>query len=505
MNKFLKNIILLVFVLLCSSNGFSLEPVYDVIFNEVYINGEIVNKDSILIGENDTIKFSYYCNIENAKKTPFLFRIELKNHQASAVKSWNESSITYHNLPKSEYEFKVSAFDIKKNWEADPKSIFFEVDGEKLKLKEENIQLISKLDEKKTDEKKTQPDWIKLLISFLLGAIIVGVISAIRWKKTQTNSSKQRKKGQTMEEKQELERKLQLLQQENSGLKTELANLRAQIENLQKRTSEMKAQNRELEDSIQKINDTKAEVERLQEQKDDLFAMLIHDIKNPAGIIKSLVELLKGYDLSAIDQQEIMDDIVKTSKKIVQLSNEVSRVLALESGNLYLNKQTANVQLVVENVYRRFKVKAKEKNILLIFNKSINLPEIEFDEDKIDEILSNLVSNAIKFTQDGGSVRIKTQKIDSNIVFEVSDNGQGLSQEDLQLAFKRGAQLSARPTGGETSTGLGLWIVKKLVEAHNGRVWVRSSVGKGATFAFSLPINDILDAKELQFENEIES
>ena len=116
------------------------------------------------------------------------------------------------------------------------------------------------------------------------------------------------------------------------------------------------------------------------------------------------------------------------------------------------------------------------------------LPFAQFDAQKISEVIDNLVSNAIKFTPKNGAIRIKSSLVEESIIIEISDNGLGLSEDDIKKAFKRGSKLSARPTAGESSTGLGLWIVKKLVEAHDGKVWVRSAVGKGSTFAFSIPV-----------------
>lgn len=495
MNKLFKNIVLLIIVY--SNIALAQDPSYNIEFDRITVNGKLADRDSLLISENDTIMFRYYCEIQNAERTPFLFRIELKNTEASSVKSWNEGSIIYHNLPKGEYEFKVSAFDIKKNWQTKPKSIFFEVDGEKIRLREKLKEKNANFTKNEKAESKFKK-WVYIVGSFMVGAILVGIISAFWRPKTKTDTDKS---GKKMEKSETLNQKLQLLQNENENLKTELSALRSQIDGLQRRTDDMKNRNRELEDNFQKISQTKEELESLQQQKDELFAMLIHDIKNPAGIIKSLVELLKGYDLSAIDQQQVMDDIVITSKKIVQLSQEVSRVLALESGNLHLQKVEASINEIAKGNYQRFKVKAKEKNIMLMFDDNESLPAVDIDENKIDEVFSNLISNAIKFTQNNGSVRIKGQKIDGSVVYEISDNGQGLTQEDLQRAFKRGAQLSARPTAGESSTGLGLWIVKKLIEAHGGRVWVRSTVGKGSTFAFSIPINQDVPAKsDLKFD-----
>jgi signal transduction histidine kinase len=226
----------------------------------------------------------------------------------------------------------------------------------------------------------------------------------------------------------------------------------------------------------------------LQQQKDDLFAIIIHDIKNPAALIKSLVDLLRSYDLTATEQQEIIEDIFETTTRIVTLSQEVSRILALEGTSLHLNLEPGQMNEVVRAVHRRNLVAANNKSISLLLDLEEELPMTLLDSQKMDEVTENLVSNAIKFSHKGGQVRIKSYTDEKNICIEVSDNGLGLSQEDIKKAFQRGVRLSALPTANEPSSGFGLWIVKKLVEAHGGRVEVRSSVGVGSTFIIELPI-----------------
>jgi two-component system, sensor histidine kinase and response regulator len=236
------------------------------------------------------------------------------------------------------------------------------------------------------------------------------------------------------------------------------------------------------------LSSSKSEIEELQKQKDELFALIIHDIKNPVALIKNLVELLRSYDLTATEQHEIIDDIFTTTTRIVSLSQEVSKILALESSALDLNVDTINMNDILSDIARRYEKAAKEKDITIHFKRIDNLPECEIDHIKIDDVLDNLVSNAIKFSFPGGKVQLSVKSANNNIVVDVSDKGQGLSEEDIQKAFKRGAMLSARPTGNEHSSGLGLWIVKRLIEVHKGRVWIKSAVGKGSTFSFSVPI-----------------
>lgn len=467
----------------------SQESGYSVQFSNVLINGKKIdfNEKTVILSDQDSITISYLCNNNNKEQTPFLFRTELLNGEQSAVKSISEPTIQYKKLPEGNYTFKLSAFDLKKNWTTNDIQLIFRVDNFEARLIKDinGLNTIINEQNKKIDEFKkknekssvaTGINWLSIVGGFLMASLIFTLLFVFVKPKTKNDLNDENK------------RRFHRLELENNNLKAELSALRSQLDGLQRRTEDMRLRNRELEESVNKLMDSKSELEQLQAQKDELFAMLIHDIKNPAGIIKSLVELLRSYDLSATDQQSIIDDILSTTKVIVQLSQEVSRVLALEGGKLNMDFRVANLNGICRNVHNRFKVKSNEKNISFLYDVPDGLPDIKLDDGKIDEVLSNLVSNAIKFTQKGGSIRLKAQQIDATIVIEISDNGLGLSEEDLNSAFKRGAQLSAKPTGGESSTGLGLWIVKKLVEAHNGRVWVRSSLGKGSTFAFSLPL-----------------
>jgi len=277
-------------------------------------------------------------------------------------------------------------------------------------------------------------------------------------------------------------------QQELGNLRAEIAALRGQIDAMQSRANELRNQNRELEERINRLSNSKIELEELQKQKDELFAIIIHDIKNPASLIKSLVELLRSYDLTASEQQEIIQDIVETTTKIVSLSQEVSRVLALEGSRMTLEIEEIDINELISSIFNRNIVAADKKSIEMKCEVSEGLPNCECDPQKIEDVIDNLVSNAIKFTHKNGVVKLRSRYDDNKIIVEVSDTGLGLSLDDVQKAFQRGARLSAAPTAGEPSSGLGLWIVKKLIEAHKGKVWVKSTLGRGSTFAFEIPL-----------------
>lgn len=283
---------------------------------------------------------------------------------------------------------------------------------------------------------------------------------------------------------------IQDLKNENKSLREQLVALQFQMNALQVRIFELQKQNTQMQKNLLKMEKSKKELEELQLQKDELFTLIIHDIKNPVSIIKQLVELLSSYDLTASEQQKIIKDISITTSKIVMLSQEVSKIMTIEAKQLTLRREEININDLVQDIYQRNLISAKNKSIKFIAENNENLPTVILDVQKTDEIIDNLVSNAIKFTQKGGTVILKAEVEDGNLKVAVSDNGLGISEEDIKQAFKLGSKLSNKPTGEESSTGLGLWIVKKLVDIQNGKVWVKSALGKGSTFYFTLPISE---------------
>lgn len=496
-------------VLLFSFIKINAESERKVVFTEIKVNSVPIAKvdfSNIVLSTQDSIEVFYSLDAGQNEKTAFLFHLVFSNMKDSAVFGGiNATSSKYKNLKEGKFRISISARDKLRKWETNSSELTFLVDDKLSKLNADLIAQIAALKfehikkdslinlskNKKVEIKSNSGSDIVMIVYGALGAILImGIIFFIyNATKTKSNRTPSSLIGKIMNAKDLSMAQIQNIMDENENLKKELATLRGQIDNLQYRAEEMKDKNKELEESVKRITSRKEELENLQTQKDELFAVIIHDIKNPAALIKSLVELLRSYDLTATEQQEIMNDILTTTSKIVSLSHEVSRVLTLEGGKMRLDLEANDVTELARDVFTRNQVRSKEKRINLTIDLEPGLPDVDMDAQKIDEVLDNLISNAIKFTNENGAVKLKILKVDDTVVFEVSDTGLGLTEEDLKSAFQRGAQLSAKPTKGESSTGLGLWIVKKLVEAHLGRVWVRSTLGKGSTFSFSIPIH----------------
>jgi len=261
------------------------------------------------------------------------------------------------------------------------------------------------------------------------------------------------------------------------------------IEKLKIKTDDLVKINKELEVEKFKLQEKMKKLEELHEKKEEFFTMYIHDVKNPAGVIKNLADLLDSYDLTFEEQKEIIDTIMRASDKIIKLTSDVAKSIAYESDFFVINIVPSSFKEIIENCYIMNKIKAKAKGQDLIYSLDENLDYVEMDGDKITEAIDNLIDNAIKFSRIGAKIQLDARREKGYAIIEVTDEGQGLTIDEIKNAFGKGTTLSSKPTGDEISTGLGLWIVKKIIDEHHGKIWVDSIKGEGSTFAFKIPIS----------------
>lgn len=231
------------------------------------------------------------------------------------------------------------------------------------------------------------------------------------------------------------------------------------------------------------------ELVRLNQLKNRFLGLAAHDMRNPLASIRGLAEVLLCDECQPLTttQRELIATIHSASDGMLNLVNDILDLAAIESGRIQLQLEPSSLQCVMEERVRVNRVLAEKKRIALQESLS-DLPPIPFDRNRIGQVIDNLLGNAIKYSPLGSSVLISLTRINGTAVVSVKDQGPGISEEDQVKLFDEFERLSARPTGGEKSTGLGLSIAKQIVEAHRGAMHIESEVGTGTTFSFSLPM-----------------
>ena len=239
------------------------------------------------------------------------------------------------------------------------------------------------------------------------------------------------------------------------------------------------------EDEIRNKN---IQLKELNDLKNKFLGIASHDLRNPLYMIKSFSEVLKDGTLGEVNekQREVSEKIYNASNFMQGLLENLLDISKIESGKIDLNKKLQDFNLTARQQVEMSQLLGEKKNIELHFDPAV-LPEVAYDFSAVTQVMSNLIGNAVKFSPLDSKVLITTEALENCVRFSVHDEGPGLSIEDQKLLFKEFQTLTARPTGGEKSTGLGLAICKKLIHLHGGKVGVSSQLGKGSTFYFTVP------------------
>lgn len=229
------------------------------------------------------------------------------------------------------------------------------------------------------------------------------------------------------------------------------------------------------------------ELLNINNEKNNLISIVAHDLKSPLNQIKGLISLVKVSSENLGHETTQYIDLMESS--VTKLTNMIGKILdveAIESRELNLKIEPIRISDLLKEIVGRFKNEATQKNITLNENIGSGLIALA-DKDYADQVFQNLISNAIKFSPKNKNVYISLINTQGKVIGEIRDEGPGISEQDKKKLFGKYQKLSAKPTGNETSTGLGLSIVKKFVESMKGEIWCESEVGHGATFFVAFP------------------
>jgi signal transduction histidine kinase len=228
----------------------------------------------------------------------------------------------------------------------------------------------------------------------------------------------------------------------------------------------------------------------LSDLKTKFLGIAAHDLRNPINVIKGNIDLIKEgiIDKNSEEFTKTIDTMLTHLSSMLNIINTFLDVSVIEAGRLELKKEKIIMDSFLQECFEANKLLAQKKQITLNLENGHDLPEMFIDKERIKQVINNLITNSIKFSNPNTSVTLKTEKKDSSVEISVIDQGQGIPENEINNLFVFYGKTSTAPTQKEKSTGLGLAICKKIVEEHSGKIWAKNNPDKGTTFTFSLPI-----------------
>ncbi len=242
----------------------------------------------------------------------------------------------------------------------------------------------------------------------------------------------------------------------------------------------------------EEFNVMAVKLKELDQLKDDFVSSVSHELRSPLSAISGYVELLTSKPLEKIlpeKRTKAFNIIQESTTRLTQFINDILDLAKLKSGRVEVRKGPFSIKKSSEELLSLFRPLFDKKNLQGVCAISDDIPVIQADEEKLKQVITNLVSNAYKFTPEGGSITIACEEDAENLTVSVIDTGVGIPPDAVGLVFERFKQVpgNREKVGGPKGTGLGLAIAKGIVEAHGGRIWAESEVGKGSQFRFTLP------------------
>ena len=253
---------------------------------------------------------------------------------------------------------------------------------------------------------------------------------------------------------------------------------------------ELSKLNNELANLQRELSRKNAELSHLNELKNQFLGMAAHDLRNPLSNILFYMQFIldDGENLSE-EQLDFSKQVILLAKFMLGLVNDLLDVSVIEKGKINLHLSECSVTQIISETLKLNKVLGDKKNI----KTEISVPEhdvlVRVDKEKIKQVIINLYTNAVKYSEEDTKIMIRLEQEEKELVISVEDQGQGIDKNELDLLFKPFQKTSSVTTGGEKSTGLGLYIAKKIVNAHQGEIRATSMPGKGSVFSFTLPLN----------------
>ena len=233
--------------------------------------------------------------------------------------------------------------------------------------------------------------------------------------------------------------------------------------------------------------DKRRHAEVLAQAREDVLGVVAHDLRNPLNLIQMTAELIIEEELPVEKRREMLDIALRATKQMNRLIDDLLDTVRLQAGRLSLDVEEVSVDAIMRQAEETFRPLA-ERRRLHFETAAQDGAKVRADPTRVSQIVGNLIGNAIKFSREDGSVRLRAKSDEKQVVFQVMDDGPGIPPDSMSHLFDNFWQARKNDRRG---VGLGLAIVKELVEAHGGKIWVESQIDHGSTFFFSLPSPEI--------------
>jgi signal transduction histidine kinase len=255
-----------------------------------------------------------------------------------------------------------------------------------------------------------------------------------------------------------------------------------------------------LKDLADQLERTNQELKRIDEIKSEFVSVASHELRTPLAAIKNAIQLILKGKTGEINeaQEKFLSMADRNINRLTNILNNLLNLSKIESGKIQMKLENFELKKLIELTVSSLKPQADEKSVQIILEVPEPLPQVYGDQEKIEQILTNLIGNAIKFTPEGGQILLTAKPFskDQNnehgdkVAVSVKDSGIGIPQEHLEAIFEKFHQVEGSLNRSMSGTGLGLAITRGLLEAHQGKIWVESEVGKGSIFTFTLPVSE---------------
>jgi signal transduction histidine kinase len=241
---------------------------------------------------------------------------------------------------------------------------------------------------------------------------------------------------------------------------------------------------------FREIGDKGRQLEVANRHKSEFLANMSHELRTPLNAIIGFSEVLLERMFGEINdkQEEYLQDVLTSGRHLLSLINDILDLSKVEAGRMELDLTSFDVPAAVDNALTLVRERAARHGIALALTVEEGVDGLVADERKVKQILLNLLSNAVKFTPEGGRVEVRVARVNGAVEISVTDSGIGIAPEDQEAVFDEFRQVGSDYARKREGTGLGLALVKRFVELHGGRIWVKSVLGEGSTFTFSIPL-----------------